>query len=41
MLQGIGRYQIQAPIGHGATADVYRAYDPTLDRVLAIKVLKL
>jgi len=40
MMQGIGRYEIQARIGEGATADVFRAYDPTLDRVLAIKVLK-
>jgi HAMP domain-containing protein/tRNA A-37 threonylcarbamoyl transferase component Bud32 len=36
----IGRYEVQARIGEGATADVYRAYDPGIDRVLAIKVLK-
>jgi hypothetical protein len=32
----IGRYEVQARIGEGATADVYRAYDPGIDRVLAI-----
>jgi serine/threonine protein kinase/HAMP domain-containing protein len=36
----VGRYQIQARIGQGAMANVYRAYDPSIDRVLAIKVLK-
>jgi len=35
-----GRYQIQARIGQGAMANVYRAYDPSINRVLAIKVLK-
>ena len=36
----VGRYQIHARIGQGAMANVYRAYDPDIDRVLAIKVLK-
>ncbi|MBC7768470.1 MAG: protein kinase [Phycisphaerales bacterium] len=36
----VGRYQIQARIGQGAMANVYRAYDPSINRVLAIKVLK-
>lgn len=36
----VGRYQIQARIGQGAMANVYRAYDPDINRVLAIKVLK-
>lgn len=40
MLELVGRYQIQARIGEGAMADVYRAYDPGIGRVLAIKVLK-
>ncbi|MDP3175887.1 MAG: protein kinase [Phenylobacterium sp.] len=40
MLQRVGRFEIQERIGHGAMADVYRAYDPTINRVLAIKVLK-
>lgn len=40
LLEVVGRYQVQERIGEGAMADVYRAYDPGIDRVLAIKVLK-
>ena len=40
VLQRIGRFEVQARIGEGGMADVYRAYDPSLSRVLAIKVLK-
>ena len=36
----VGRYQIQARIGQGAMANVYRAYDPGINRAIAIKVLK-
>ncbi len=36
----VGRYQIEARIGQGAMANVYRAFDPGISRVLAIKVLK-
>jgi tRNA A-37 threonylcarbamoyl transferase component Bud32/HAMP domain-containing protein len=36
----VGRYVIERRIGEGAMADVYRAHDPSIDRVLAIKVLK-
>jgi len=36
----IGRYQILSEAGRGATAFVYKAYDPQLDRHLAIKVLR-
>ena len=39
-MKRVGRYEIQARIGQGAMAEVYRAYDPKIDRVLAIKVLK-
>jgi tRNA A-37 threonylcarbamoyl transferase component Bud32/HAMP domain-containing protein len=39
-VQSVGRYVIERPIGEGAMADVYRAHDPSIDRVLAIKVLK-
>jgi len=35
-----GRYQIREMIGEGAMARVYKAYDPEIDRTLAIKVLK-
>ncbi|WP_374576200.1 protein kinase [Phenylobacterium sp.] len=40
MLKLVGRYELQELIGEGAMADVYRAYDPSINRVLAIKVLK-
>ena len=37
--QFIGRYRIEAPLGAGAMAEVYLAYDPSIERKLAIKVL--
>lgn len=36
----LGRYRILEKVGQGATAVVYRAYDPQLDRFLAIKLLR-
>jgi serine/threonine-protein kinase len=39
-MERVGRYQIRSPIGEGAMAKVFRAYDPEIDRELAIKVLK-
>jgi hypothetical protein len=35
----IGKYEIEAIIGEGAFGRVYRAYDPTVNRPVAIKVL--
>ncbi len=35
-----GRYEVLEHIGQGAMADVFRAYDPSINRPLAIKVLK-
>ena len=37
--QQVGRYQILERIGKGAMATVYKAYDPSIDRTLAIKFL--
>jgi hypothetical protein len=36
----IGRYQIQGLLGTGAMGEVYRAHDPVIDRLVAIKVLR-
>ena len=36
----IGRYQLQRVLGEGASGIVYRAYDPVLDRTVAIKSAK-
>lgn len=35
----IGRFRLEERIGSGGMADVHRAYDPVLDRTVAIKVL--
>ncbi len=39
-MEQLGRYQIREIIGEGAMARVYKAYDPKIDRTLAIKALK-
>lgn len=36
----IGRYELQSLVGEGATATVYKAHDPAIDRTVAIKILK-
>ena len=35
----LGKYQIQSELGRGGMAIVYKGYDPTLERVVAVKVL--
>src|SRR5947209_7464486 len=37
----VGRYQLRAKLGGGAFGTVYRAYDPNLDRDIALKILKV
>ena len=39
-MQEVGRYQIDEMSGEGAMARVYKAYDPYIDRKLAVKLLK-
>src|SRR5262245_11923241 len=36
-----GRYVVLGLLGHGAMADVYAAYDPELDRKVALKLLRI
>lgn len=38
--KSIGRYKIIDELGRGAMAYVYKAYDPEIDRFLAVKVLR-
>src|SRR5882672_12239661 len=35
----LGRYEIRAPLGAGGMGEVYRAYDPKMNREIAIKIL--
>ncbi|NJO82013.1 MAG: protein kinase, partial [Blastochloris sp.] len=37
--RNLGRYQILERLGRGGMAEVYRAYQPSLDRYVAIKVI--
>lgn len=39
MSKTIGKYQVQGEIGKGGFGTVYRAWDPTVNRAVAIKVL--
>jgi predicted Ser/Thr protein kinase len=39
-VQSIGRYRVDGLLGAGAMGEVYRAYDPVIDRPVAIKVVR-
>jgi eukaryotic-like serine/threonine-protein kinase len=40
-LKSIGKYEIVDAIGTGGMGTVYRAFDPTLERIVAVKLLHL
>lgn len=37
----VGKYEILSPLGAGSMGTVYRAFDPTLQRTVAVKMLNL
>lgn len=39
-MERIGRYQVEQELGRGSMSIVYKAFDPRIDRFLAVKVLR-
>ncbi|HSM26436.1 MAG TPA: hypothetical protein VK856_16345 [Anaerolineaceae bacterium] len=38
--KSLGKYQIIEPLGEGGMATVYKAFDPTLERYVAINIIR-
>lgn len=38
--RSLGKYQIVEPLGEGGMASVYKAFDPSLERYVAIKIIR-
>lgn len=38
--KSLGKYQLIEPLGEGGMATVYKAFDPTLERYVAIKIIR-
>jgi tRNA A-37 threonylcarbamoyl transferase component Bud32 len=39
MIQTLGKYRIDERVGHGGTGSVFKAYDPLLNRIVALKLV--
>ena len=38
--RNLGKYQIVEPLGEGGMATEYKAFDPTLERYVAVNVIR-
>ena len=36
----VGRFKVEAVLGRGGMGEVYKAFDPTLQRIVAVKTVR-